>query len=232
MELVLWSVSPHTAVYSFKEGRSKALDKQTDYSRTSRRVVFIQATLREVQRGQVHPSNETFPALSCRLTLHLSHHPRTSSPAKNLHVMWPPGGLVSSSVTVERKPLYCTIKKSPRQLCPCTAAFQHKLAVWRKPGCDRKLPVRSYDGMQCTSDVWAREPVCHQWTPSIFAATTAIHRKKWNSSRPQIKRSHFTVGEQQGNGRGTWVKRKRSLSTTTHANRLLCLGLDPVSNFC
>lgn len=64
-----------TAVYSFKAGGSEALDKQADYSRTARRVVFIQATLREVQRGQLHPSNETCPAFSCVLTLHQSNHP-------------------------------------------------------------------------------------------------------------------------------------------------------------
>lgn len=69
-------ISPSgTAVYSFKAGGSDALDKQADYSRTARRVVFIQATLREVQRGQLHPSSETCPAFSCVLTLHQSNHP-------------------------------------------------------------------------------------------------------------------------------------------------------------
>lgn len=86
---------PGTAVYSFKAGGFEALDKQADYSRTARRVVFIQAALREVQRGQLHPSRETCPAFQCELTLHQSNRPHTPSPNENLQFMWPPGGLVS-----------------------------------------------------------------------------------------------------------------------------------------
>lgn len=78
---------PGTAVYSFKAGGFEALDKQADYSRTARRVVFIQAALREVQRGQLHPSNETCQAFQCELALHQSNHPHTPSPTENLQFM-------------------------------------------------------------------------------------------------------------------------------------------------
>lgn len=92
-----------TAVYSFKVGGSEALDKQADYSRTARRVVFIQAAQREVQRGQLHPSNETCLAFQCDLTLNQSNRPHMPSLTHNLQFLRPPGGLVSRWGSVAKK---------------------------------------------------------------------------------------------------------------------------------
>lgn len=84
-----------TAVYSFNAGGSEALDKQADYSRTARRVVFIQATLREVQRG--HSIRQMKPALPSHACSHFINQTiLTPSLNKNLQFMWPPGGLVST----------------------------------------------------------------------------------------------------------------------------------------